>query len=428
MSTLAPNRLDLCSLMLMLAIASTVLISQMLGGNTVNFVITALFVAITFVIAMIENRPFRLFPPFVLLALWLCFALISSMMATDVDLALARVIQMIQILVLVTVAANVIIWRGRSEVFSLVYILAAVFSYVGSLAGTGFGIIDVTVVAEENAADRVRGLTTNANEFGTLMVQAQLAAILLGVQVRARYARYLTLFAFLLLGIAVIHSGSRTALVGMIVLVAGCSWIFRIWRIKNVAKALAMLTLVSIFASITYVSLEDNDLVRNRVESFLSNESITARYENLLALITSGGDIDETDTAVEGSISQRVQYARYAWEAAASMAPLGMGLHNFTVAYGGYAHSNYLEILATTGFLGLFTFICIYICMYMSAYRMRGKRHENPLLIRVYIVSVAVLMIMDLATVTYYSKPFWLFVAIAISSVLVSRDRPKFEK
>lgn len=422
MGTITLSKLNLCSLMLLITIVSTVLISQKSGGNTLNFAITTVFVMIVIVITMIEKKPFRLFPPYVILAIWLCFALISSMMATDVDVALKRAIQIIQILVLVSVATNVIVWSGRSGIFFLVYMSAAVLSYIGSLLGIGFGAIDATLVAEGTIADRAVGLTSDANRFGILMVWAQMTAVFLGVQARERYVKYLALSAFLLLGIAVIHSGSRTALVGTIILVAGCSWIFRVWRIENAAKFLAMLALASIIASAAYISLKDTDLVRNKVESFLSNESIAARYENLLAIITSSGDVNEADNSVESSITQRLQYAKTAWDAAVSAAPFGLGLNNFKVKYGGYAHSNYMEILATTGFLGLFIFMGIYVCMYMSAFRMRGKHHDNPFLIRVFMVSVATFMIMEIGTVTYYFKPFWLFVAIAIGSIEVARD------
>ena len=55
---------------------------------------------------------------------------------------------MVQVVVLASVATNVIVWNGRSKVFTLAFVLAAVLSYIGSLFGIGFGLIDATLVAE----------------------------------------------------------------------------------------------------------------------------------------------------------------------------------------------------------------------------------------------------------------------------------------
>jgi O-antigen ligase len=408
--------------MLLLTIMATVLVSRMPGGNLVNYAVTALFVAVVIAITMIERRPFSFFPPFVVLAVWLCYALVPSIMATDIGLALGRALQIIQILILVFVATNVAVWSERVELFALTYMSVALLSYVASLAGFGFGIVDSSLVADANSADRVSGLTQNANAFGTLMVRAQMAALLFVALSNSKYAKYITIPAFLILGVAVIHSGSRTALLGMLVLVAGCGWIFRIWRIRNATKAVAIIALTSVIVGVAFVTLARNDEFQNRVDSYLGNQDIAGRYKNLLLMFSSAGDFSELDSSVENSIFKRAEFARGAIDAAISN-PLGLGLDNFRSYFGTYAHSNYLEILATTGFVGLLLFLFVYAHLLIRAHKLGATRDDNRLVIRIYVVCIVALMAMDVSTVTYYSKSFWLFVAIALASTEVYRDK-----
>lgn len=415
-------KLDLCSLLLLIVIASTILVSQMPGGNKINFIVTGAFVAVAVATAMLEQRRFSVFPPFVALSVWLFFALISSLMAIDAQVALERTIQMLQILVIVMFVSNAVVWSKRSEVFVLVFLGAALVSYAASLAGFGFGVIDPTDVVQDNSGDRVSGFAGNANRFGILMVQAQAAAIYVSLKMNNRRMRIFALIAFLTLAVAVINSGSRTALGGMIVLIAGCGWIFEVWRKKGVIRILTLLAVVSILSSVTFFVLKDTEFGQRRIESFVSNKDIAGRYENLLTFLGSGGDLDATDRSAEGSLTTRVKYAKFAWQAALSNVPFGIGLNNFSVLHGTYAHSNYMELVATTGFLGLFNYILIYLVTLGSAAGARPDDRLGIALKRTLMVTVASLMMMDFASVTYYSKTNWIFQALVVGSIQMLRS------
>ncbi|MCH8799794.1 MAG: O-antigen ligase family protein [Chloroflexi bacterium] len=410
----------LSAILLCAMIVSTILLSGTEGGSTFNFGVTAVFVGVATTTAVVEKRPFLFFPESLFLILWLCYSLLPSMGAQDLDLAYIRMRQMVQIIVIVLLSVNVMIWYGRTAIFAFVFFASAVSAYLTSLAGFGFGVIDEVVLQELNSVDRVVGTHGNANKFGLILLQAQLAALFFGVQAKNLYARLAAALAFVVLAIAVINTGSRTALVGMIIVIFGLVWVFRVWKIRHMVRALLMMGVIGLVGTVTYLSLEESDAVGDRLDSFLENEQVKDRYENLLRLFGSFGDTDAIDNTVEGSASERSRLMEDAWDVAIG-APLGLGLDNFRVHSGLYAHSNYFELLATTGFPGLALYIALYIFMLRRLLAFGKDRSGSNAVVRVFAISVVTLMITDIVNVSYYSKPHWLFVALAIASIELCR-------
>lgn len=406
----------LSAILLCATIVSTILFAGSEGGNTFNFYVTAVFVAVVTATALLERRPFLFVPEITLLMLWLCYALLPSIGAQALDLAYIRMRQMLQIIVLSLLSINVMIWYGRTAIFALLFFGSAVLAYVASLAGFGFGVIDESVLQELNSGDRIVGTTGNANRFAMICLQSQLAAVFFGVQVKNAYAKLASGLAIAILGLAIIHTGSRTALVGMLFFIFGLVWVFRVWRIRYMARTILMIVVLGLIGTGTYLTLDDNHEIRTRMDSYLANKNLMGRYENLLRLFVNFGDIDSLDNSVEGSMSERTQLMNNAWKAA-SEAPLGLGLDNFKVHSGAYAHSNYFELLATTGFPGLALYMMIYIFLLRRILAFVGIRDGTKAMVRVFAISIITLIIMDIGTVSYFDKPNWIFIALAIASI-----------
>jgi O-antigen ligase len=378
--------------------------------------VTAVFVIIAIATALLEKRPFQFFPELLLLMMWLCYSLVPSIGAQSLDLAYTRMQQMLQIVILALLSANVMMWYGKVAIFSLVYFLSAVLAYIASLAGFGFGIIDESVLQELNASDRIVGTHGNANQFGMLCLTAQLAAVFFVVQTENVYAKLAAGLAIAVLGIAIINTASRTAIVGMIFLMFGLVWVFEVWRIRFMARTIMIIGVFGLIGTAAYLSLDKDDAIRTRIDSYLENEYLMSRYESLLHVFKIDDGSVELSAELTASDEYRTQLMKDAWDAA-NESPLGLGLGNFSVLATTYAHSNYFEVLATTGFIGLALYIAIYLFMlgrFLTFSRCRGK---TTTLIRVFAISVVTLMITDIAHVSYIHKFHWLFFTLAIASI-----------
>ena len=420
-NTLKSSLSNVCTILLGAMIVSTVLFSGTLGGNTFNFYVTALFVAVATVTAFLEKKPFTFPPEVLILTLWLCYSIIPSLTAENLDLAYDRTWLMVQIVVLTLLSINVILWHGKTAVFALLYCASGILAYVAALSGFGFGIIDESLLRELNSQDRIVGTHGNANQFSMVCLMAQIAALFYGVQTENRYARILCGIAITILSVAIINTGSRTAFVGMIVFVFGLIWIFRVWKFRYFVQAILMTTVVGLLVVGSYYSLDEDHVVKARMDSYLENRGLMNRYENLLRLFVSYGDVDSINSSAETSASTRAALVQEAWRSA-TRSPLGLGLDNFRVFTDRYAHSNYFELLATTGFPGLVLYLAIYILMLRRLLPfLKHRRTDTNLIIRVYAVGVLILMVTDIADVSYYDKTNWLFIALAISSMELCR-------
>lgn len=415
----------LSGILLGATIITTVLLSGMEGGNEINFAVTAVFAAVATGTAILEKQPFRFFPEIVILLVWLAYAIIPSMFGIALDPAYVRVQQMLQIAVLVLLAMNVMVWTGATQVYFLLFFLSGVAVYVSSIAGIGFGLIDAELLRDMNSADRVVGTHENANKFGRAMVLSQVAALLFAVSTKNLYLRLAAILAFVVLGVAVLHSGSRTALVGMLVIVAGMPWIFRLWTVKSAIYAVIVAAFLVAASVGAFYVLKDNEAVMSRVESYLQNEDLQGRYENLFRLVTSFGNVDQLDHTAEGSVSTRAQLAVWAWETAVEY-PFGVGLDNFAAHYefGGYAHSNYFEILATTGFVGLALFLTIYGRMLHQAGAFCTEHSPRGMMSKAIVMGILAQVVMDIANVSYFSKPYWLCMSLLIVATYFLRYAP----
>ena len=406
----------LTSLLLCAVLASTVLFSGIPRGNQLNLSITALFTGVAIMTALSQRKPFHVPPEMIVFGAWLVYCLLPSLAAFDMERSVYRSVLMIQIWIFVLFAYNVMQWNARTELFAAVYGFAAVLSYAASLVGFGFGIIDPDVLMERNAADRATGTLSNANLFGRTMVSGQLA-LLLAAAGSTRIQHKLGLgLAFIFLGIAIVNSGSRTALVGFLFLCALLPWIFTVWKTERLHRVLGISTLLLVLLAGMFVALKDTEVVSSRVESFMNNQALIDRYRNLLGLAVSGGDLAAANSGSETSISGRVWLARESL-AAAMERPLGLGLNNLEARIGSYAHSNYMELLATTGFIGFLLYYGIYGSLVFRSWRGIRSRPPDDTPFRVVIAVVLTQMVMDIGNVGYFSKSYWMLMALTIATL-----------
>jgi O-antigen ligase len=241
---------------------------------------------------------------------------------------------------------------------------------------------------------RATGLTGNANLLAVqLIIAAVLVVFIAPPHKRPRYI----LFAALLILAGTVFSGSRKAVLAVLVL-----------------------ALSGLFGVIKYVSVS-----RSRIAALLLSVPLTVGSFVALTLIAPNALPDATPIirSIEGlEISRRTAtlFARHDGSRDERLLMIGRGLElwqespiwghgtaQFTAmsGYGTYSHNNYVELLANFGLVGFITFYTIHVAILVRSCRRRSRR---PIII----AAVFVLLAWDFALVSHTGRLFWVFLAI----------------
>jgi len=334
-------------------------------------------------------------------AAWFVIGIISSALSKDPVVALYRVGTLLQVVPLAWIIVNLIQWNGDGRFYWWAIIGAALVSGGVTLASPmDFRSLD----------GRLFGTLSNANAFAVLVAVG--LALSLGSIVGARTllarAVYVGLAAFFLYLVA--ETGSRmgmvASLVAMVVIYA-CHQATS--SIRNVGKSLGILLLgVGVLAGSLY---------------FLTSSQFASRLEAL----TEGAEKGDFSAVGDNSLRSRVMLMEKALELALENPLIGVGLDVYRTAgieyrtIGNNSHSNYLEILASTGILGGVLFFAMYFCWWQRLFRLRYLL-KDPDYARRYTITTAIatqVLVFDLAWVSYYEKLTWILLAGLIAETVL---------
>ncbi len=109
---------------------------------------------------------------------------------------------------------------------------------------------------------------------------------------------------------------------------------------------------------------------------------------------------------------------------------IGIGLDNFRVVIKDYwpisnrlySHNNYIELLSTIGTVGTIVYYSIYYSIFKKITQVSKKseyfaNNHNIKLIHIFITAMVCLMVLELVTVTYYSKFTWILLMIILGYI-----------
>ncbi len=358
-----------------------------------NFVARGVLIGfiLWFLIVAIAGKRTLVYPVLVVgIAGWLLYALLIGGFAPDADSALRKWITVTSLVGIAWAIANAMVWSGSVRSWAWAYVLSAFAAYASNYLP-----IEQYVVSDYDTEvlGRFVGTLGNANAFGRAMVQG----FFVGLGLLIFYSKGLQALAVILLmgalGLATIESSSRTAMLGLGI---GVAAFYLSLRVRDLFTPLNLAGLVSvtavIYAVFAYFPLHFETAI-NRMKIFFSFLGVS----------------DKVHTG-ERSIEDRVDLANTAIDVWQSN-PLGVGLDNFRLYVGTYAHSNFLEVLVSTGLLGVILYYSplLFFCGRQIALG-RGKLGSSWLLYSSFIGLM--IMVMDLFNVSYYSKTFWVFVGI----------------
>ena len=135
-----------------------------------------------------------------------------------------------------------------------------------------------------------------------------------------------------------------------------------------------------------------------------------ARIEKMFLALSgeSGGDMSTKD---------RMLFAQVAFDIFKAHPILGLGLDNYRFHnyMGYYAHNNYLEIAADLGIIGLISYYWFLFKILINS--LKKYRYSNYIFISIFVI---IILIMDVANVSYFSDSIQLYIAIIYGIFLLS--------
>lgn len=322
---------------------------------------------------------------------WFALAFTSCLVAEDPQLALYRAQTLAQVVVVGFIVTNFMIWH-RSTMF---YIVALVGSTLLSSV-----VVFVNPAPFTDFDGRVYGTLGNANTFGFILSVTLVLTLVNAITSRRLVFKAVFLAAATMIFIMLLQTGSRKAMIGGVLLGGGlvcAAYLYRSIKIGGKSFIGAVIAIGAIIPiSITY----------------LMNSEFWFRINRAMAFFDGG--IASTDTSVQG----RLWLSERAIDLAVHNPILGIGLDNFRLADGGgigrhigtYSHSNYLEVLVSTGAVGFVVYFYMYWMLVKQLFAMRSFLRSKEYFGRytmALVVSISIIA-MDTAMVSYYDKVFWL--------------------
>lgn len=168
------------------------------------------------------------------------------------------------------------------------------------------------------------------------------------------------------------------------------SFSFKNIKIKNIIISITLIFII-IKLLLTYGNIEQLNTLYELIER---------RFSGMLNMINGNGG--------DASSMERIYLVEEGFKIFENNPIFGIGLNNSRYFLGKYTHNNYLELLIGTGIIGTILFYSIYIVTFKKIKNMPSIQIKKYFYIMLFI-----LLLLDTATVTYYTKPI-LFIVLYI--------------
>ena len=341
-----------------------------------------------------------------IVCIFLAWSALGSFFAIDSWLVFSRIITIVSRLGVALLIVEFVRRYDLLDYLLLSFILATVLSAPLFL---------ISPQQYSDLAGRLYGLTGNANSYG-VQVTASLVAGLYFVGKSQALAVKLAALAIIVLCIyLILLTGSRKAIAGIFAVFAIYAY-FEVKRLSTLSfkKTLAFILPVSALSIVSF--------------TLLINSPHFHRIERILN--TYGGD--GVGSELGRSELDRLYLYREGWRTAMENPVFGVGLQNFSEVElgffnqqsGTYAHSNYIELLATSGIIGFAIWYIAWIIAFLKMVRASGDR---KIMANLGITMLIINLIYDFGAVSYYHKVSWTtFALIFCCLIYVKKSKSRY--
>lgn len=347
---------------------------------------------------------FRLPREIWLFSAFLFWAFLGAFKVVYFEIYLAKMVSLLQFLVLI-----ILISHYARDIKSAYLVLGAIFIGILIVMISGYITGEYQQAERSDSVERVAGLAGNANIFSLVMVYGLAIVLCFFKMSKSWLLKGASVVMMLIFVKMIIASGSREGFICMVVLVG--SWFFltygkELFRRPAVALAAGLATcLLMVFM---FQQLAGSEL---------------ARRFTLLSTLFEGG------TSVGHSTDTRLAMIKTGLGFLFANPVLGIGLNQFMIksGFGMYAHNNYVEVFASTGFIGGICYYSIYAVLWFRIRKLK-KYPFNEKTLALLTIAQAILLVRvagDMARITYYMKLNWVVLALFIGFTYNLEQRVK---
>jgi O-antigen ligase len=223
-------------------------------------------------------------------------------------------------------------------------------------------------------------------------------------------ARLILIWLIPFLFYMLLQTGSRKAMVGLVLLLPFVGFgkaKATFTRNKLAGFGMLAVSLVLVASSVYYIM----------------NSTYYFRLEDAMQAAESR-DLSKADRSLRGRIALYEIGLKLAWDNPF----LGVGLNNFRLTRtgglfghetGAYSHSNYIEVLVSTGFIGFALYFSVYGSLMLRLLKLRKAGLQGERL-ELYIVTTGLFLMYsvdDFAMVSFYEKASWLILATIMANI-----------
>jgi len=328
---------------------------------------------------------------------WVIFSLCSGLFAISFNTFFIMFLTVLQVLFISYVICNLLIWMDRP-----LFPLFAIFWSTLMLS-----VIVFTNPLAYSVGGRLEGTLGNANLYGlVLLISIMFALHQFFNSTYVFKIVYLASipFLFYMLG----ETGSRKAMISVILFLG-------VYTIVKFRHDITKKPAIAILSTIILVAAGLSSL------TYLQQTRHYKRLEHLIDEVKSGS-VNKKDE----STYHRYKLYDKGYTIGLENPVFGVGLDNFRNATSGgiisekgaYAHSNYIEIFADTGIVGLLLYCSIYLSLLIKAIKLWLIKPTIDMT-GTYLLVTCVLIIYilyDFAMVSYFEKFSWLILTVVIAT------------
>jgi len=291
-------------------------------------------------------------PEMLIQSLWVVWAGVTGICVADNIYEFWNVFRVVaQVLILMWVVYGLVItWPEMVH---------AIFAglLVGSLILIGSAFTGEAHLQQE-ADERVMGITSNPNNLGLYLTIIFVLAFWYWGELAAakKRWRFLLLPYWAISIVTIAMSGSKKSLVGvMFFLLIWFGWASTLKT--SLAKVFIRFLTMVIMVAVAFII----------VPKMLEDTNVGKRFANFY---------NQSNGSISGAAEDNIRYQMYqdGWNMTLEHPVFGVGLGNFGQHFwtGQVSHSNYMEPLATTGFVGFVLYQSIYVIFFYRALRLMG--------------------------------------------------------
>ncbi len=409
------NPVKFIEFLLIFYIISVISFSMIPIGNIVSRLIgVILFYTFTMLILVGKSKIY-INREIILFLIWFLFCILSGIVALNIELVIVKVVTIFQ-LILFFIAGYSIFTHSKFSINTLFYLI--IFSVFGIFV---FGFIaqyNPDVLVTQN---RITATAGDPNALSILGAFAFIIALFLFQTERKkiRLIFLIPIICIILYGIVLTQSrqGILLVLIGTI-LYSAIQIIHKYRNVANKQNFILKLTFY-LFALVVMVVIAIYAFQQTeysyRIQAFIAFIKISMQSSN-----------EHLSRIIDYSAYERRKLLKYGVEIWQDHPIFGIGLDNFRaiikhynpIGNRLYSHNNYIELLTTIGTIGALMYYAVYVSIFTKLFKLQKRfslESTELKLVQLFITILGCIMIIELVTVTYYSKFIWMLLLIIVS-------------